>query len=63
MNTSQEPFYMRDSADAFSDVRDALNRQAGSDPDPARIAAQTGHPVWKVLEVWEALEVEDLGVC
>ncbi len=63
MSTPQATFYSTDAADALPDVRDAVNRRRDQDPDPARLAAETGHPECEVLAVLEALRLEDLGVC
>lgn len=50
--------YMGGCADVLLDVRDAVNRRRDPDPDPARLAEETGHPESEVLAALEALEVD-----
>ena len=63
MDAPQPQSYPRGGDFALPDVRDALNRRPERDPDPTRLAEETGHSEHEVLFALEALTVDDLGPC
>ena len=57
MHAPQESFYTELQTETLAEVRDAMNRRGGFDPDPADYAREAD--VFEVLAALEALTIED----